>query len=79
MSAAAGLSAFSPGGCRHGNLGADPTQPLVWPGPTPRLILAAMTTTPSSDRAEAVALARFALISKLQELLRRPMPLRLAS
>jgi transposase InsO family protein len=37
-----------------------------------------MTTTPSSDRAETVALARFALISKLQELLRRPMPLRLA-
>lgn len=37
-----------------------------------------MNATSSNDRAEAVALARFSLISKVQELLAQPLPLKIA-
>jgi putative transposase len=37
-----------------------------------------MNQNPASDRSQAVALARFALISRLQELLRQPVPLKVA-
>jgi len=40
--------------------------------------VARVNTNPSPSRAEAVALARFALISRIQELLRTPVPLKVA-
>lgn len=56
----------------------DPTQPFIFPRRPGAIVWGGMKQTPPIDRAQAIALARFALVSKIQELLRTPVPLQAA-
>lgn len=78
MSARAGVKlALVCGKRRSGDSLTDPTQRFVFlerRGPS----LARMNSPTQESRAEAIALARFSLISRIQELVRTPVPLKVA-